>query len=206
VTTPAPGPGERQPKETAVAFEAFRTYLELGPSRSTASAAQVLGKSKTLMDRWSSRWRWVERVREVESSQAAKVDAEVTAERVRVAKRQAQEAQLHATATTLAAAELVQRVQKARQEGVDPFADVPTADLVRLQASAARAHNRSVITERLARGMTTEQAGQTIPREQAAEMAARLTDAELDARLGTVDELSQARERRRRQDEDAASG
>lgn len=199
--TPDPGPGERQPKETAVAFEAFRSYLEMGPTRSVAKVGEALGKSKTLIDRWSSRWSWVERVRLVESAAAARVDDGRAQLLVDAATRQAREAKLHAQATSLAAAELVRRVGEARKEDRDPFEGVSMTDLVRLQASAARAHNRSVVTERLALGMTTEQGGERIPRERAAEMAGRLTDEELDARLSVVDELAGPRERRRRREE-----
>jgi hypothetical protein len=54
---------EQQPGESVKAFEAFSVYRNLGVRRSTARVAQQLGKSKTLMDRWSSQWFWVERVR-----------------------------------------------------------------------------------------------------------------------------------------------
>src|SRR5438445_12291331 len=54
---------ERQPAESSKAFAAFCRYRDLGPAdRSTAKVAQKLGRSKTLIDRWSSRWSWVKRV------------------------------------------------------------------------------------------------------------------------------------------------
>lgn len=53
---------ERRPKETVPAYEAFATYLLHGPERSTANAARALGKSKTLMDRWSGQHDWALRV------------------------------------------------------------------------------------------------------------------------------------------------
>jgi hypothetical protein len=59
----ADAPWEQQPGESTKAFEAFATYRDLGAKRSTARVAQKLGKSKTLTDRWSSQWMWVERVR-----------------------------------------------------------------------------------------------------------------------------------------------
>jgi hypothetical protein len=202
MTKPAPtgpGPGERQPKETAVAFEAFRCYLEMGPSRSVAKVGQALGKSKTLIDRWSSRWGWVERVRQVESRDAALVDESRATELAKHAQRQARQAQVHAAASTLVAQELLERVATARKAGKDPFVDVATADLIRFQTSAARSHNRAVVTERLALGMTTDQPGEAVPRERAQEMAARLTPEELDQRLGVVDELAPRRDRRRQE-------
>ena len=59
---PEPRPWERQPEESLKAFEAFTTYRDWGPNRSNAKVAQQLGKSKTQIDRWSSKWSWVVRV------------------------------------------------------------------------------------------------------------------------------------------------
>ena len=44
------------------AFTAFQTYLEMGPQRSLAAVAARLGKSKVLMERWSRRHTWLERI------------------------------------------------------------------------------------------------------------------------------------------------
>jgi len=52
---------ERQDGESAQAFQAFAAYRDMGAERSLAKAAQKLGKSKALMERWSVRWRWVMR-------------------------------------------------------------------------------------------------------------------------------------------------
>lgn len=186
-------PGERQPRETAVAYEAFRTYVEMGTARSTAKVAQALCKSKTLMDRWSGKNRWVERVREIDSAEGAAVD-EVRTDALRdAATRQAQEARLHASATVLVGQALVRKV------AADPsiLEGLPIEDLVRLEATMARAHNRIIVTERLALGMTTEQSGEKIPRAAAMEMVAKLTDDELDARLTGVDELAEKREQKK---------
>lgn len=55
-------PFEQQPKESAKAFAAFQEYLNLGPQRSLAAVRQKLGKSKALIERWCSKFDWVERV------------------------------------------------------------------------------------------------------------------------------------------------
>jgi hypothetical protein len=52
---------ERRKGETGPAWEAFLTYREMGLSRSAAKVAKALGKSATLMNRWSSAHGWVER-------------------------------------------------------------------------------------------------------------------------------------------------
>ena len=56
-------PWERQKGESAQAFEAFFLYLEMGANRSIRAVSQELGKSKTLIDRWSRTYKWVERCR-----------------------------------------------------------------------------------------------------------------------------------------------
>lgn len=190
---PDPGPGDRQPKETAPAFEAFRCYLELGPSRSTARVAQALGKSKTLADRWCSRWGWVERVKEYEG-QAVKLKDEAHMDAIaKRSRRQAQIAELHGEATAIVGREVVQRVAEAAQRGENPLATMKMGELLQLEATLARAHARVVWTERLALGITTEQPGEPLPRSQAEEMARRMTDGDLDATLAPVDELAQRR-------------
>jgi hypothetical protein len=54
---------ERQPRESAQAFAAFALYRDQMGRRSTAQAAATLDKSKRLIQRWSSRHQWVQRVR-----------------------------------------------------------------------------------------------------------------------------------------------
>jgi len=68
-----PEPWDRQPDESAPAYEAFLTYRDMGYARSTAGVAQKLGKSKTLMDRWSGRWDWVARTEAWDSMPSAKL-------------------------------------------------------------------------------------------------------------------------------------
>lgn len=56
-------PWERQKGESAQAYEAFVTYRDMGAERSLRAVSRQLGKSKTLIDRWSREKDWVERVR-----------------------------------------------------------------------------------------------------------------------------------------------
>jgi len=53
---------EQQPREGTKAFAAFKTYLELGPERSLVLVANEVGKSKTMIERWSRRFDWPARV------------------------------------------------------------------------------------------------------------------------------------------------
>ncbi len=52
---------ERKPNESAKAFEAFQLYADKGPDRSLAAVGQALGKSGSLIERWSRLYHWVER-------------------------------------------------------------------------------------------------------------------------------------------------
>ena len=56
-----PKPWERQPKETPKPFEAFCVYRDMGTERSLRKVSEKLGKSETLMARWSTAHNWVER-------------------------------------------------------------------------------------------------------------------------------------------------
>jgi hypothetical protein len=55
-------PFEQQPRESSKAFAAFQVYLRMGPQRSLAAVGQQLGKSGTVIERWSSKFDWVSRV------------------------------------------------------------------------------------------------------------------------------------------------
>lgn len=191
--TNTPSPGERQHGETDTAFRAFRTYLDLGPDRSLAKCGRALGKNKTSLERWSAKNRWVERVRQIESTAAAMVDDERAKALAEVAGRQAQEMRLQATSLAMITSSFLKRIQQnpALLDGLDAETHA------KLATAAARAHSRVIVAERLVHGMTTEQAGERTPWEAVAEQAARLTDAELDARLAGVDEVAAAREARK---------
>lgn len=198
MTDPAahePGPSERRPQETAVAFEAFRTYLEMGPARSTAKVARALGKSKTLCDRWSSRWSWGERVRAFEAQGVRSADEAHLDALAQRSRRQAEIAQLHGEASLVVAREVLRRFADP-EEAEAALKGLDTRELLQLEATIGRMHNRAVMTERLALGLTTDQSGEPIPRQAAEDAARRLSLEELDAQLAGVDQIAAARERR----------
>lgn len=53
---------EQRRNESAKAFAAFSTYLNMGPERSLAAVAQQLTKSEQLLKRWSRKFDWPARV------------------------------------------------------------------------------------------------------------------------------------------------
>jgi len=91
-----PASWQRQPGESAQAYAGFVCYRDLAPgTRSLARVGQECGKSKSLLERWSVRWRWVERVRAYDAhlaavEQAAREQA-LAAEAARWAERRRQE-------------------------------------------------------------------------------------------------------------------
>lgn len=54
---------ERQPGESAQAYEAFAIYRDMGSDRSLRAVAEKLSKSYTLIGRWSREKKWGERCR-----------------------------------------------------------------------------------------------------------------------------------------------
>lgn len=54
-------PWTQRKGETARAYQAFRTYMQLGTARSIVRAAEAEGKSDTLLENWSASNKWVER-------------------------------------------------------------------------------------------------------------------------------------------------
>lgn len=74
-------PWDQQPRESAKAYQAFSAYLRMDPGdRSTAAVGQELGKSKGLIDRWSSLWNWLDRCAAFDSSVVDNWAAELMAQ------------------------------------------------------------------------------------------------------------------------------
>lgn len=57
-------PWHKIPGETRHSRRAFRCYLEMGPMRSIRRVSAQIGKHRTTIDRWSSRFNWVARADE----------------------------------------------------------------------------------------------------------------------------------------------
>ncbi len=53
---------EQQPRESAKAFAAFKTYLDMGPERSLVAVAAKLDRHASQMERWSAKFDWPARV------------------------------------------------------------------------------------------------------------------------------------------------
>ena len=143
-------PFEQQAGESDKAFAAFSVYLSLGVERSLAEVGRRLGKSMALLERWSARWRWVERVRAhgahlalVEREASEALARGVSAEWLR--RQQAvRETEWQMHEACIAAAK---RALKAFQEREKVFANL--ADIARMLEVASK-------LGRLAAGMATD--------------------------------------------------
>lgn len=58
---PPSKPWERLTNETAAAFSGFVQYRDMGPERSLAKVARLMGKLKPNLERWSAKHEWVKR-------------------------------------------------------------------------------------------------------------------------------------------------
>lgn len=85
---------ERQPKESAQAYEALSLYLSMGAERSLRKVAQELGKSNTLISRWSSAWNWQKRSRDYDNEIARQKLEEQRKDTEKMQKRHIQTAML----------------------------------------------------------------------------------------------------------------
>lgn len=83
---------ERQKNESQQAYEAFVVYRDLGAERSITRVVQELNKSRALIGKWSSRFKWVERCRaydnhldEIARREAEKRYKEMTSRHIEIA-------------------------------------------------------------------------------------------------------------------------
>ncbi|MBM9505277.1 hypothetical protein [Actinacidiphila acididurans] len=86
-------PWERHDGESPQAFEAFAAYRDLGPARSVTKVARELGKSRTLLSRWSRQYAWVIRAGAYDREQDRLFLAEQHQARRDIARRHAKLAQ-----------------------------------------------------------------------------------------------------------------
>lgn len=154
-------PWDRQPGESAKAFEAFRTYVDLGSTRSLMKTGQRLAKNRTTIGEWSVKWRWQERLAawDTELSHRA-LDAEAD-ERREMARR-------HARLDQLAGNKIAQRLIGDEANGIKPI-DVNTmtwSDIRGLLEATQK-------LERLARGAGETQVDINVIKREAVAIAVR---------------------------------
>lgn len=94
---PTSDPWERRSGESSPAFEAFARYRDAGIERSIRGVAQELGKSATLLARWSSANDWVARAAAWDAEQDRRWRNQIAARRRRAIDRHINMAQLAQT-------------------------------------------------------------------------------------------------------------
>jgi hypothetical protein len=157
---------ERQDTESAQAFEAFKTYRDMGADRSLVKVAQKLGKSVPLMERWSKDKEWVVRVTDWERDQDRQIRDILTKGKAAMLKNH----------TDIATAMLVKSV-KALQKL--PIEDMTPRDISTMVDIAAK-------LERISRGEVTDKTESKI--EFAGEL--KVMNTNLDLILLSEDELN----------------
>lgn len=82
-------PWAQQPDEGAEAYAAFEVYRDMGYARSYRAAAQQVGKSHSLIDRWGKQWAWALRATSWDADQAKKSAVQQMQQRDAARKRHA---------------------------------------------------------------------------------------------------------------------
>lgn len=150
MTTDLPDLWERQPGESEQAYYAFTVYRDQQIPRGTARVVSELGKSKTLIHRWSSRWFWRDRTRAWDRHLEDEVRREQIREARAMGRRQARDMQAIGLL-------LMQPVELALRRMNDPtkraeLERLPLGDLITLSILAGRVLPRVLRAERDARG------------------------------------------------------
>lgn len=82
-------PWEPLDGESAKAYAAFSEYRDMGSQRSLREVAKKLGKSETLIARWSGQWDWVKRALAWDTEMDRQAREEQAKEIVKMRKRHA---------------------------------------------------------------------------------------------------------------------
>lgn len=147
-------PWERFTGESTPAWDAFRTYRDM-PDRSLSKVARELGKSKTLMDRWSRAHRWQYRTVAYDAEQDRLRLQEQNQAILDMARRHAQQAMAGINALMLPALAVVQK-QRSDPELIANLSMARLDDLLNLLARTAGPMATLMQAERLARGEPTD--------------------------------------------------
>lgn len=168
---------EQQPTESSPAFQAFAHYRDQGMGRTEAAVARSLNKSRQLMDRWSTRWRWDERARAWDVEQAKN-------RRRAAAKQQESMLQGHQRAASALLAQGVIRLRATPYLDAhgQPLVDPKTNEIVYRPAdpselnAATNAVKEGIKHQRLALGLPTDITRQDIILKEQVQEAAQIQD------------------------------
>lgn len=152
-------PWDRQFGESLPAWSAFRCYRDMN-RRSLSKVGQELGKSRTLMSRWSARWDWTDRVEFYDADLDRRVRLTFLEAQIDARKRHARVAVAAlATLTTPVQAMLIALRDPTVLEGLTRQALASSDGLFALLGVVVRCASvipRIVAVERLSLGITTD--------------------------------------------------
>ncbi len=136
--------------ESDPAYQAFTTYRDLGYDRSLVKVGRKLGKSETLIARWSVRWAWRIRVEEWDSDKETLKAAALNTSIQAMAERQASQAALAVEGLMVPHLALAKAMED--RDVVDLLATRTPSEMVKLAQSTAQSITVLMQAERLARG------------------------------------------------------
>lgn len=184
-------PYERQEGEGDERWQAFVIYREQPengiPRRSLAKLARELGKSKQLVERWSSDDGWLGRVAAYDREQDAIRRSAQETELRRIVARQGTSLSAAAQALLVPINAYLKRVTELRAAGQDPYDGASIAWLAKEAREAARLIPQLVQAERLVHGLSTSNVGG----HEGGPIDVRVEDARRRARGMTTEELVQ---------------
>jgi len=147
-------PWDRQPNETAKAYEAFLVYRELELNkRSIELVCKRLKKSNPLIHRWSKKYNWHERIREYDSHVSSELDKQYITKAKEVNKEHLE--LLEASRKSLANV-IVTLNNKLENGGLEELETWPIEKLFDYVKVCIPRLEKVVILERLLRGLPTE--------------------------------------------------
>ncbi len=124
---PSARPWDRRPEESPQAFKAFLAYRDCGDERTLAKAAEMIGKSRGMLFRWSTRHDWVGRCFLWDQEQYREAEAAVRQVRQQSLQRQVQDADRLQRLGMARLGKLVQRNPQTGELELDPGVGVQDA-------------------------------------------------------------------------------
>jgi hypothetical protein len=135
-TRSQPPAWDRLTDESTKAFQAFAAYRDLpADERSLSAVSEQLGKSKSLLARWSTQFRWVERTRAWDSHQDQQRRKRAASDREKMLDRQLQQNRIASQALMAPLLALA----KLSQTKADAFAGASAVELTKAATFAAKA-------------------------------------------------------------------
>jgi hypothetical protein len=146
---------ERQPGESAPAFQAFVVYRNLRSKRSLKAVHLEVGKNTRLMARWSGRHGWVDRAAKFDLHEDRLQRAAMVEAIEEMAKRHTDASMQGVEVLSLPLRALAARMHNEPEVVMEELAGLPASSLIRLAKMVMPALALAISTERMARGEPT---------------------------------------------------